>query len=221
MTYTEKLATLANGNDTIDTLKGAILEGGGGTAPDLSDYAKIEDLNTADTFKAMNVTLDTPAPEALDKVLLDMNALIGTGGTDLSSYYTILEIDDTFITKVNGNNAIADLAPKTGLYQTSGGAPIDLETQCQSLETRVADSVTDAELVTALNTSTTFMVLDPSTSAQGTLDAALANIYVAPVRMSEQDMTTMTTKVAKEIVNNPDYLRLIVKSVTDVITKST
>jgi len=135
----------------------------------------------------------------------------------------IVKINEALENGGGGGGGTVDLsgyAKKSGLYKDAT-TPVDLETQCQSLETRVGNSATNDALASATDSSTNLMVLDPSTSAQGTLDSALANIYVAPAKMSEQDMNTMTTKVAKEIVTNPDYLRIIVKSVTDIITKTT
>ena len=136
----------------------------------------------------------------VNKAISDLEGSGGGGGDfDPTKYYSIIETDDKFITKANGTNAIADLAPKTGLYQTSGGTPVDLETQCQSLETRVADSVTNSALATALDTSTTFTAKDPSDgNAVKALDIILANIYVTPV--SRQ--ATLSAEQMKQIEGN-------------------
>jgi len=163
--------------EAIETLEGS--GGGGGvTEQFVTDAVKVE--------TDARVLADETLQANIDKIVVP----------DMTNYYNQTETNDTFITKVNGTNAIADLAPKSGLYKDIA-TPINLEAQCQSLETRVADSVTNSALAEALNTSTTFMVLDPSTSAQGTLDAALANIYVAPARQ-----VTLSTEQMKQIEGN-------------------
>lgn len=120
----------------------------------------------------------------------------------------------------SGGGSAPDLsgyAEKSGLYKDAT-TPVDLEATCQSFETRISSAVTNTQLTTALDTSTAFMALDPTTSTSVPLDTALANINTPATRMSEQQIDVIAKKIAKEIVENPDYLRMIVKGVTDVIT---
>jgi hypothetical protein len=66
-----------NADGTMTTINQSVLAGsGGGELPDLTEYAKLEDLDTANNFTAINPTLDTPAPEVLDKVVTDINTKI-------------------------------------------------------------------------------------------------------------------------------------------------
>jgi len=89
----EILSRKADG--TITTINQAVLAGsGGGELPDLTEYAKLEDLDTATNFTAINPTLDTPAPEVLDKVVTDIENEVKTNTTaitDLTGRVTNLE----------------------------------------------------------------------------------------------------------------------------------
>jgi hypothetical protein len=80
---------------TITTINQSALAGsGGGELPDLTEYAKLEDLDTATNFTAINPTLDTPAPEVLDKVVTDIENEVKTNTTaitDLTGRVTNLE----------------------------------------------------------------------------------------------------------------------------------
>ena len=147
------------------------------------------------TYDAQN--LENPAISSLAKDVIAINDALVGGGTP---------VDPTLY------------ATKTGLYKDAT-TPVDLETTCQSFETAINERVTNTELTTALDTSAAFVALDPSSNTSIPLDAALANIYVAPATISEQDMDTMVKKLATEIVNNTNNLKVIVKAVTDSITQ--
>lgn len=84
-----------NADGTMTTINQSVLAGsGGGELPDLTEYAKLEDLDTANNFTAINPTLDTPAPEVLDKVVTDIDSEVKTNTTaitDLTGRVTNLE----------------------------------------------------------------------------------------------------------------------------------
>ncbi|MGL6107556.1 hypothetical protein [Romboutsia sp.] len=80
------METVVNGKyEARATTVGSIAEfGGGGELPDLTEYAKLEDLDTATNFTAINPTLDTPAPEVLDKVVTDIENEVKTNTTAIT-----------------------------------------------------------------------------------------------------------------------------------------
>lgn len=171
--------------------------GGDGSTPDLSGYATTEDLNTADAFQAMDPTLGTPAPDFLDNVLANINTKIGSGSApDLSGYAT-----------------------KSGLYKDAT-TPVDLETTCQGFETAIngmsAPDLSSYATKSGLYKDATTAV-DLETQCQN-IETRVASLETPAVRMSEQDMDVLAKKAAKEIVENPNYLKMIVKGVTDAIT---
>lgn len=98
----------------------------------------------------------------------------------------------------------------------SGGTPVDTTNYYTRTETdskfitqtdganAIADLATKAELASATDSSTNLMVLDPSTSAQGTLDSTLANIYDAPAvrqaTLSNEQMKQMEGNILAELL---------------------
>ena len=222
-----QLATIEN--RAISILAQAIIEiinngSGGGSTPDLSGYAKTEDLNTANAFQAIDPTLGIPAPDFLDNVLTNINGKIdGVDGSipDLSGYATTEDLNTT--------NSFQAIDPTLGIP-----APDFLDNVLTNINGKIdgvggstpdlSGYATTEDLNTAVDTSTTFVALDPSTSTYNPLDAVLANIYAAPVQLVKEIvenpdfLNVIATKVSKEIIETPDYLSAIVKNITDAIT---
>jgi hypothetical protein len=159
-------------NLTIKTLKQAIIElsesGGGGTAPDLSEYAKKSGLyHDAST----PVDLETET-QALNTATDSLN----TTTNSLSTRIDTLEAVDMSV-----------YASKSGLYKDASTA-VNLETQCQDIEARVA-------------------VLETPAMEEAPVS-----------RATEEDKLEIAQMVFQKLIKDQDFLNGIIKEVIDRIT---
>jgi len=175
----DDLLKIPQDNLAIKMIVQAIMQlsesGGGGTAPDLSEYAKKSGLYH-DASTPVDLETETQALNTATDSLNTATDSLNTTTNSLSTRIDTLEAVDMSV-----------YASKSGLYKDASTA-VNLETQCQDIEARVA-------------------VLETPAMEEAPVS-----------RATEEDKLEIAQMVFQKLIKDKDFLNGIITEVIDRIT---